>query len=113
MYCACLIVPLHTENLKSTKTMSTATLTSLLDYLYGTLTPSNMRWVAEHLTEYANKQEHVDSPQRYTQAELNAMLDMAEADIAAGRTIPHEESMRRWKEKLANEENALEMAEAV
>ena len=31
--------------------MSTATLTSLLDYLYGTLSPNNMRWVGEHLIE--------------------------------------------------------------
>lgn len=29
--------------------MSTATLTSLLDYLCGTLSPNNMRWVGEHL----------------------------------------------------------------
>ena len=35
--------------------MSTATLSSLLDYLYGTLTPDDMRWVAEHLIEHANK----------------------------------------------------------
>ena len=26
--------------------MSTATLSNLLEYLYGTLSPSNMRWVA-------------------------------------------------------------------
>ena len=37
--------------------MSTATLTSLLDYLYGTLTTDNMRWVGEHLIEHANQQE--------------------------------------------------------
>ena len=37
--------------------MSTATLTSLLDYLYGTLSPNNMRWVGEHLIEYAKKEE--------------------------------------------------------
>ena len=33
--------------------MSTATLTSLLDYLFGTLSTSNMRWVGEHLIEQA------------------------------------------------------------
>lgn len=31
--------------------MSTATLSNLLEYLYGTLSPSNMRWVGEHLIE--------------------------------------------------------------
>ena len=34
-------------------TMSEATLNSLLDYLYGTLSPNNMIWVAEHLVKYA------------------------------------------------------------
>ena len=33
--------------------MSTATLTSLLEYLFGTLSTSNMRWVGEHLIEQA------------------------------------------------------------
>lgn len=37
--------------------MNTTTLTGLLDYLYGTLTPDNMRWVGEHLIEHANKEE--------------------------------------------------------
>ena len=92
--------------------MSTATLTGLLDYLYGTLTPSNMRWVGERLIERATKEEHTPKP--YTMEELNAMLDLAEADIAAGRTTPHEESMRRWQEKIARQEKEKhEMAEAV
>ena len=92
--------------------MSTATLTGLLDYLYGTLTPSNMRWLGERLIERATKEEHTPKP--YTMEELNAMLDLAEADIAAGRTTPHEESMRRWQEKIARQEKEkYEMAEAV
>jgi len=41
---------------------------------------------------------------RYTMAELNAMLDEAEADIAAGRVTDHEELMREWEEELAREE---------
>ena len=92
--------------------MSTAILSGLLDYLYGTLTPSNMRWVGEHLIERATKEEHTPKP--YTMEEINAMLDAAEADIAAGRTIPHEESMRRWQEEIAREEQKeLELAEAL
>ena len=82
--------------------MSTATLTGLLDYLYGTLTPSNMRWVGEHLIERATKEEHTPKP--YTMDEINAMLDVAEEDIAAGRTIPDEEVWRRYDERCVREE---------
>lgn len=93
--------------------MSTATLTSLLDYLYGTLTPSNMRWVAEHLIEHAEKEEE-SSLKPYTIEELHTRIARAEADIAAGRVTPHEEVMREWKEELAREEQEeLELSEAV
>ena len=53
---------------------------------------------------------------RYTKAEFNAMLDEAEADIAAGRVTDHEELMREWEEELAREEQEelnLQMAEAI
>ena len=40
----------------------------------------------------------------YTMEEINAMLDEAEADFAAGKGIPHEESMRRSRERLARTE---------
>lgn len=70
--------------------MSTATLSGLLEYLYGTLTPGNMRWVGEHLIEHAQKVEH--SPKPYTMEEINARLDLAEADFAAGKGIPDEEA---------------------
>ena len=71
-----------------------------------------MRWLGERLIERATKEEHTPKP--YTMEELNAMLDLAEADIAAGRTTPHEESMRRWQEKIARQEKEkYEMAEAV
>ena len=92
--------------------MSTATLTSLLDYLYGTLSPNNMRWVGEHLIEYAKKEEHAPVP--YTKEEINTMLDLAEADFEAGLGIPHEEVMREWKEEIARaEQEGIDMAKAV
>ena len=93
--------------------MSTATLSSLLDYLYDTLTPENMRWVGEHLIEHANKGD--DFPlKRYTKEEINAMLDEAEAEIAAGIGTSHEEVMREWDEEIARmEQEELELAEAV
>ena len=37
---------------------------------------------------------------RYTKAELNAMLDEAEANFAAGLGIPHEEVMREMDEEI-------------
>ena len=80
--------------------MSTATLNSLLEYLYGTLSRNDMRWVADRLMEHANREEDYDL-KPYTMEEINAMLDAAEADIAAGRTTPHEESMRQARERIA------------
>ena len=50
---------------------------------------------------------------RYTMEDINAMLDQSEADIEAGRTVSHEESMGRWKEKLARKTQDKELAEAV
>ena len=51
---------------------------------------------------------------RYTMDEINAMLDAAEAQIAAGETISDEEVWRRGDEELAREEQEeLELAEAV
>ncbi len=50
---------------------------------------------------------------RYTKAELNAMLDEAEANFEAGRGIPHEEVMREMDEEIERwEQEELEMAEA-
>ena len=93
--------------------MSTATLSGLLEYLYGTLSPGNMRWVGEHLIEHAQKEEKEEEALRpYTMEEINTMLDEAEADFDAGLGIPHEEVMRKWKERLARKEQ-FEMAEAV
>ncbi len=80
--------------------MSTATLNNLLEYLYGTLSRSDMRWVADHLLEHLEKHE-AEELKPYTMDEINAMLDEAEADIAAGRTTPHEESMSQARERLA------------
>lgn len=96
--------------------MSTATLTSLLDYLYGTLSSSNMRWVGEHLIEQANKQEKEQGYDLtpFTMDEINAMLDEAEADFEAGRGIPHEQVMREMDEEIECwEQEKKEIAEAI
>ena len=92
--------------------MSEATLSNLLEYLYETLTPSNKRWLGERLIKYADYEEEPVKP--YTMEEINAMIDDAEAEIAAGKGIPHEEVMREWDEEIARmEQEELEMAEAI
>ena len=75
----------------------------LLDYLYSTLTPDNMRWMAMHLLAHADSDEENLKP--YTMEELNAMLDEAEAEIAAGRTISDEDVWRKIEKEF--EEEAL------
>ena len=80
--------------------MSTTALQGLLDYLYGTLSPDNMRWVGEHLVMQADKVENPDL-KPYTMEEINAMLDEA--------------VMREWDEEIARweaEEEAQKKAKA-
>ena len=94
--------------------MSTAALTNLRDYLTGTLSTANMLWLSEQLSDFAKKND--TPPCRYTLKEMNAILDQAEADFAAGLGIPHEEVMREWEEELKlweQEDLEHEMAEAV
>ena len=72
--------------------MSTTTLTSLHDYLYGAFTSNNIRWVAKHLIEHTEKKEPSQKP--YTIEDFHARIARAEADIAARRITIHEEVMR-------------------
>ena len=80
--------------------MSTATLTSLLDYLYGTLSSSNMRWVGEHLIEQANKQEKEQGYDLtpFTMDEIDAMLDEAESAFEAGEYLTNDEVFHHRKD---------------
>lgn len=80
--------------------MSTTALQGLLEYLYGTLTPSNMRWVADHLIEHADRAEK-SGLRRFSTEEVDALLDEAEAEIAAGIGTSHDEVMREWDEEIA------------
>ena len=97
--------------IKTITIMSEAALTNLRDYLTGTLSSANMMWLGMQLTEYAKKEED-EQLRPFTMKEIDDMLDEAEADFDAGLGIPHEEVMRRWKERVANEKQT-EMAEAV
>ena len=88
--------------------MSEATLSNLLEYLYETLTPSDKRWVGERLIKYADYEEEPVKP--YTKEEINAMLDEAERDFAAGLGIPDEDVFRELEEEFEKEELQLEIA---
>ena len=68
--------------------MSTATLTSLLDYLTGALTTDNKQWLADHLYQQVRENE---SPVPYTMEEIDTMLREAEDDYAAGRYKTYDE----------------------
>ena len=71
--------------------MSTATLSSLLEYLYGTLSPSNMRWVGEHLIEHAKKEEQGEVLTPYTREELLERAEEGRRQIAMGNYCTSEE----------------------
>lgn len=90
--------------------MSEATMTSLLEYLYGALTPSNQRWLAEHLIEHANTEESEELTP-YTIEELHERIAKAERDFADGHYFTDDEVFADLDEYEKKEE--LQCAEAV
>lgn len=68
--------------------MSTATLSNLLEYLYATLTPNNMKWLGEHLIERAEKEEEIPV---YTREELIQMAELGRKQIEDGHFFTTEE----------------------
>ncbi|MBO4800963.1 MAG: hypothetical protein J5545_03770 [Bacteroidaceae bacterium] len=93
--------------------MSTQALTGLRDYLFGTLNIGNLYWLANELTEYAQKKE-AQHLKPYTMEEINAMIDQAERESALGLGQESEEMFRELEEEFAREEQEeLEYAEAV
>ena len=88
--------------------MSTETLSSLRDYLFGTLSRSNMLWLATQLKERAEKEEELKP---YTMEELNARIDESERQIANGQFKTIEEVFHGLGEEFEEvEEFQLEMA---
>lgn len=69
--------------------MSEATLTSLLEYLCGALTPSNQRWLAEHLIEHAYTEEG-EALTPYTIEELMERAEKGRKEIASGNYVTSE-----------------------
>lgn len=77
--------------------MSTTALQKVWQMILGyDLTAANKRWLAEHLYEEAKKEE----ARPYTLNELNARIDQAEADIAAGRIISRAEASERMRSHM-------------
>ena len=81
--------------------MSTAALQNVWNTLLGyNLTTANKRWLAERL--YAQVEiETAEQVEPYTMAEINARIDRAETDIAAGRVYSMEEARKHRKEHMA------------
>ncbi len=87
--------------------MSKTTLQSLLEFLYGMLSPNDMRWVAEQLIEQAN----AEDLKPYTIEELHQMVAEGEREFAEGKWQDSEDMFRELEEELAQEEH--QFAEAV
>ena len=104
--------------------MSETTMTSLLEFLYSTLTPSNQRWLAERLIEHAETEEgEVLTP--YTIEELKERAEKGRREIARGNYVPSEDVFRDLFEEFGLgssdmeeidrqlEETKLQYAEAI
>lgn len=85
--------------------MSTSALNGLLRYLYDTLTPDNMRWMATHLNEYADLTDK-KSMTPYTHEELVSRVEAAEHQIALGNYTDADDVLRELDEDLALDEQS-------
>lgn len=84
--------------------MSTTALQNVWNTILGfNLTTENKRWLAEHLIEQVEA-ETKEQLEPYTMAEINARIDRAEADIAAGRVHTREEMSQMMTEFVAQYE---------
>jgi len=81
-------------------------LNNLLEYLYGTLSRSDMSWVANRLIEHLEKSEE-EPLKPYTIEELHERIRQSEADFAAGRYTPAEDLFRKWGMELDEEEERV------
>lgn len=87
--------------------MSKATLTSLLEFLYGLLSSEDKRWIGEQLIQQANEEEL----KPYTIEELHQMVAEGERQFAEGKWQDSEDMFRELEEEFDREE--LQLAEAV
>ena len=89
--------------------MSEATLTNLLEYLYDTLTPSNMQWLGEHLIEYAKADKEKLKP--YTVEELLERAEEGRRQIALGNYVTSEEMFRDLFEEFGLDPDEMKKIE--
>ena len=89
--------------------MSTETLSGLRDYLFSTLSRSNMLWLATQLKERAEKEEELKP---YTIEELHERIARSERDSSEGKVYDVEDVLRELEEEFAYEDQ-LEMAKAI
>ena len=59
-----------------------------------------MRWVGEHLIEYAEKEE-TEKLRQYSMQEIDDMLDEAEAAFEAGEFLTNDEVFHHHKQTVA------------
>ena len=86
--------------------MSETTLTNLLDFLYGLLSPKDKRWIAEQLIEQADEEEL----KPYTIEELHERIARSERDFAEGNYYTDEEVFADLESFEAQEKLQLEEA---
>ena len=78
--------------------MSETVLANLREYLTGTLQPTELMWLIHELTPYAAMPEGTLEP--YTMEEINARIDEAERQSAAGEYYDSEDVFRMLDEEL-------------
>lgn len=88
--------------------MSTETLSSLRDYLFGTLSRSNMLWLATQLKERAEKEEELKP---YTIEELHQMVEEGRQEIAEGHYFTSEEMFNDLFEEFSVDKKEVEEKE--
>ncbi len=94
--------------------MENNSLNSLLVFLTESHNPDQLRYLGEELINRNQPEEMEFRP--YTMEEVNAMIDEAEREIAAGDGIPHEEVFRELYEEIDREtavENILKRHKSV
>ena len=88
--------------------MSTETLSNLRDYLFGTLSRSNMLWLATQLKERAEKEEELKP---YTMEELHQMVEEGRREIAEGHYYTSKEMFDDLFEEYGVDEGEVEEKE--
>lgn len=79
--------------------METTLLTSLRDYLFSTLTPSNLIWLGTQLTDYGNKKKE-EPIKPYTIDEIYRMINESKVQIEKGETLTDEEVWSKYENEM-------------